>query len=165
MHDSHTVASPLASTSCSSVSLSPCPPFSSVSVSPFLPLFLSHLLLRIRSAAFPIPSTGTIDVSIPVGWCSLAFATVSACSKSAGVVCPAVPRLLRVPPSVIVLVHSRSTVAPPPAARLLLVSKSMGRVLAVERVRNPRRPKSARVRNRGIGGLWVFDPSRRTRDI
>lgn len=51
----------------------------------------SHLSLYIRSA---VPSRRTIDVSISVGWwCSLAFAAVSACSKSAGVVCPAVLRL------------------------------------------------------------------------
>lgn len=100
-----------------------CPPLS----------FLPHLSLRIRSAAFPVPSAGTIDVSIPVGWCSLAFATVSACTKSAGVVCPAVLRLPRA--------HRLRPRSPPILLSLLLrharllVSKSMGRVLAVERAR------------------------------
>lgn len=63
----------------------------------FLPLFLSSLssFTPYLLAAVSVPSIETIDVSIPVGWCSLAFATVSACSKSAGVVCPAVLRLPR----------------------------------------------------------------------
>lgn len=79
--------------------------------------FLPHLSLRIRSTAFPVPSTGTIDVSIPVGWCSLAFATVSACSKSAGVVCPAVlrpPRVPRLRPRSLLPRSLRRSSQPPP---------------------------------------------------
>lgn len=67
----------------------------------FFSSFISFFLSLLSSftpylfATVSVPSIGTIDVSIPVGWCSLAFATVSACSKSAGVVCPAVLRLPR----------------------------------------------------------------------
>lgn len=75
-------------------------------------------------------------------------------------------------PSVFVLVHPRSlrhSSQPPPLSspptRLLLVSKSMGRVLAVERARI--RDQSPRAW--GIEGspdlLRGFDPSQRTRDM
>lgn len=72
------------------------------SLSLSLPRRLGCLFLRaplppssftpLRRLSHPVVRTGSIDVSIPVGWCSLAFATVSACSKNAGVVCPAVLR-------------------------------------------------------------------------
>lgn len=73
------------------------PSFLPLSLSLFLYFFLSSLssFTPYLLAAVSVPSIETIDVSIPVGWCSLAFATVSACSKSAGVVCPAVLRLPR----------------------------------------------------------------------
>lgn len=100
--------------------------------SPFLYLspsfsfsLLSHLSLPTRFATVSVPSIGTIDVSILVGWCSLAFATVSACSKSAGVVCPAVLRLPRPFPPYFSTSSSLSS-----DCQLLLVSKSMGRVLS-----------------------------------
>lgn len=86
---------------------------------------LSHLSLPTRFAIVSVPSIGTIDVSIPVGWCSLAFATVSACSKSAGVVCPAVLRLPRPFPP-----YSSTSSSLCSDCQLLLVSKSMGRVLS-----------------------------------
>lgn len=73
---------------------------SSISVLTFPPslcsclTFVPDLSLRICSVAFLVLSRGTIDVSIP-GRCSLAFAIVSMCFKSAGVVCLAVLCLSR----------------------------------------------------------------------
>jgi len=102
--------------------------------------FVPDLSLRICSAAFPVPSRGTIDVSIPVGRCSLAFAIVSACSKSAGVVCLAV---LCLPRAFLSICFSIFLYLPSFSISLLslfsescvfLVSKSMSRVLSVERV-------------------------------
>jgi len=149
---------PFASISCSSVS--PCSPFFSASLS----LFLFSLIFHSAFSPPLFPSARTIDVSILVGWCSLAFATVSACSKSAGVVCPAVlfvspPRppfslFTPDPPSLFSASSSLSSIDTSPPRLKINGSSARGRARV-----NPRRSKSTRVKNRGIIGLLVFDLS------